>query len=86
MSGATSTRDSVVALGERCPVSAAAMSAPLPNRSAGAFARQRVTIASVASSTSGARRRSGGGGSRTIDVSTWAIESPVNGRSPESIS
>ena len=56
------------------------------NRSAGSLASARITTCSMAGETSRLRSCSGGGASETCFIAMSTAESPVNGRSPESIS
>jgi hypothetical protein len=86
VSGATSVRDSVVALGDRCPARAATISPALANRSSGAFARHLMTTASVDAGIPDTRSPSGGAGSLVIAASIARMVLPWNGRVPSSIS
>ena len=56
------------------------------NRSAGSLASARMTTCSIAGETSRLRRFSGGGVSETCFMAMSTADSPVNGRSPHSIS
>jgi hypothetical protein len=84
--GCTSVRDSVGVFVPPRADSAVTTSDALANRSFGAFARHRMTTASIAESTAGARARRAGAGSRAMATMAATGVVPEKARAPASIS